>query len=92
MRANCKAAAAASAANVAQPAGANTHNASPTAVLARALRSSHCGTVIFTPGFTLMVNAGMTRPAITHSTITIRPKAAYNALVGAIATQPMIER
>ena len=72
-----------------QPGGASTHKPSPSAVLPKARRSRHTGITSFSPGVTAMVNAGITRPAITHSIITISASPACKGMSGETARTPM---
>ena len=60
--------------------GARAHSARATAVLAKAAISTLRRTFSLNPGVALIVKAGTTRPAITHSTITISAKAACRVL------------
>ncbi len=70
------------------PSGANTHNASATAVLASVAASSRRGACSFRPGSADIVNAGITRPAITHSIITISASPACSARTGGMSSMP----
>jgi hypothetical protein len=69
-------------------AGSSTHAASDSAVAASVLRSSQAGTFSCRPGSADIVNAGITRPAITHSIITTRANPACSARSGSMFSQP----
>ncbi|MCY1556451.1 hypothetical protein D9M68_932030 [compost metagenome] len=69
-------------------AGASTHKASAMAVVPSVACSSQGGTFNLTPGNADWVNAGITRPAITHSIITISARPAYRAFRGGHVMAP----
>ncbi len=91
-RAACSTAASANATSVTTPGGASTHSASARPVTARVAPSNPRCIVILSPGFTPMVKAGTTRPAITHSIITISARPAYSARTGARFPAPRTAR
>ena len=60
------------------------------AVAASVLRSSQAGTFSCRPGSADIVNAGITRPAITHSIVTIKARPACSARRGSMLNHPSV--
>ena len=69
-------------------AGRNTQAANDTAVVANTARSSHVDVWRLRPGKADIVKAGMTRPAMMHSTMTINAKPACSARSGSTRNHP----